>query len=268
MVAPAVAAAVVALAAQLEPAALLDRYRPVLRYHSRERWFAQPVAPGREAGSRVYGHVAREGDETWLQYWLYYAYNAQDRGVLRTGRHEGDWELVQLRLDASGRPELATLAQHTWAEGCAWDELEREGAAPVIYVANGSHANYSRAGTHDRPFPDPNDEADGSGRRERPPLRVIDDHRPSWTAWAGRWGGSRAGIVPGEQSSPRGPRFQDGDPWRRPASFHRARARPCGSEPPGRPWAMAAAGGLALVLAAAATVALRRRRERRGRASL
>ena len=37
---------------------------------------------------------------TWLQYWLYYSYQDQDRGIVRTGRHEGDWELVQYRVDA------------------------------------------------------------------------------------------------------------------------------------------------------------------------
>jgi hypothetical protein len=240
----------------------------VLRYDSRERYFAQPVAPPFDAprprgGSRIYGHLAREEGETWLQYWLFYAYNPQDRGVLHTGRHEGDWELVQLRIGEHGTPDLAMLTQHSWAEECGWDELEREGDAPVIYVANGSHANHRSAGISDRPFPDPNDEADGRGPRTRPPLEVIEDDRPAWVAWPGRWGGSRAGIVPGEQSSPRGPRFQDGDPWRRPASFHRERARTCGSGPPGRPWAVAVAGGLALLVAAGAARALRRRRRPR-----
>src|SRR5262249_23531663 len=40
----------------------------------------------------VYGRAvpARAGGE-WLQYWLYYAYQDQDRGIVRSGRHEGDW---------------------------------------------------------------------------------------------------------------------------------------------------------------------------------
>lgn len=232
---------------------------------------ASPGGAGRAAAGgggrrRIYGHVAREGRTTWLQYWLFYADNPQDRGVVRTGRHEGDWEFMQLRVDARGRPDLATLAQHHWAEGCAWSRLrhvEAGGrAVPVVFVAKGSHATYSRPGVHDRPFPDPNDEAGGRGRRMRPALERIYDGRPAWVAWPGRWGASRAGFVPGEQDSPRGPRFQEDERWSRPSTFHRRRAIPCGSQPPRRAWQTALTGALAL-LGACAAIALLRARSRR-----
>ena len=108
---------------------------------------------------RVYGRIARQGNRRWLQYWLFYADNPQDRSPLRTGRHEGDWELVQLRLGREAKPDRATLSQHSWAEGCPWRGLRHAGAerVPVIFVANGSHANYSRRGAYPRPFPDPTD---------------------------------------------------------------------------------------------------------------
>jgi hypothetical protein len=189
---------------------------------------------------RVYGHVARESGRTWLQYWTFYAYNPQDRGIFRTGQHEGDWELIQLRLGRDGVPDLATFTQHSWAEGCAFRELRREGPAdrewPVVFVANGSHAGYSRPGVYDRPFPDPNDEADGRGSRLRPPVVEIADHAPAWVRWPRRWGRSEAGWVPGEASSPVGPRFQDHGAWSRPATFHREQAVTCGSGPPRQPW--------------------------------
>ena len=35
---------------------------------------------------------------------------------------------------------------------------------PVVFPAHGSRASYFRAGTRDRMWPDPNDEADGRGR--------------------------------------------------------------------------------------------------------
>jgi hypothetical protein len=253
-----------------EADAPLDRYRPILRYSTQEAFFAQPVSlPPASAevrpGDRVYGHLAREGDETWLQYWLYYAYNPQDRSPLRTGRHEGDWELVQLRLGADGRPDLATLSQHSWAEGCAWPELElaRAGVVdvPVVYVANGSHANYSRPGDYDRPFPDPTDEADGRGREVRPALTPISDRAPAWVAYPGRWGESDAGFVPGESPSPFGPRFQASGAWEAPASYHDELARPCGSGAPGRPWQLPAA--VAVLGALLAVVWVSRSRGRR-----
>ena len=52
---------------------------------------------------RVYGHARRDAQgRLWLQYWLFYYYNDfQLAGpLLSGGKHEGDWELVQLRLDA------------------------------------------------------------------------------------------------------------------------------------------------------------------------
>jgi hypothetical protein len=214
-------------------------------------------APG--AGpALVYGRAARDhGGRRWLQYWLFFTENSQDRGVVRTGRHTGDWELLQLRPGRDGRPVEATFAQHTWAEGCGWRELERRGPAPVVYVANGSHALYPRAGRADRTFPDPNDEADGRGRRVRPPVEAIDARSPRWMAWPGRWGRDEGGWVPGEQASPRGPAFQT-ERWDDPGRFHAAEARPCGSGPPGRPWQTALTVVLAAALAAAALWAVRR----------
>ena len=249
-------------AAADRPTDALDRFRPILVYSEQEQYFAQPVSlPPRSAdvrhGDRVYGHIAREGGDAWLQYWLFYAYNPQDRSPLGTGHHEGDWELVQFRLGADGGPDLATLSQHSWAEGCDWAQLERRSGVPVLYVANGSHATYSRPGDYDRPFPDPTDEADGEGREVRPAVTPITDDDPAWVLYDGRWGGTEAGWVPGESPSPLGPRFQESGAWDSPSSFHDERARDCRSGAPGRPWQTPLA---ALFVALLVTLALIRYR--------
>jgi hypothetical protein len=221
---------------------------------------ARDARPGRP---RVYGRVVRDGRRRLrLQYWLFFTDNSQDRGILHTGRHTGDWELLQLRLGRARRPMEATFAQHSWAEGCAWGEIERKSGAPVVYVANGSHALYPRAGGADRPWPDPNDEADGRGRRARPPVERVSAGRPRWMAWPGRWGEDEAGWVPGEQSSPRGPAFQP-DRWNDPGRFHATEARACGGGPPGRPWQTVLTIILVLAVAAAALRAARRSYNRR-----
>ena len=215
----------------------------------------------------MYGHIAREGEYVWLQYWLFFAYNPQDRGIVRTGRHEGDWELAQFRLGAAGAVELATLSQHSWAEGCGWEELERrevrDRETAVLFVANGSHALYSRPGSHDRPFPDPDDEADGDGRVVRQPVTVVTDDSPAWVRYPGRWGETEAGWVPGESPSPRGPKFQDHGAWRAPSSFHTQEARACGTGAPGHWREPILAAGAALLVAAAVWLPLRRMRRRR-----
>jgi hypothetical protein len=224
------------------------------------------LVPAREPGPGrplVYGRAARDGEgRLWLQYWLFFTDNQQDRGIVGTGRHAGDWELLQLRLGRDRKPVEATFAQHTWAEGCSWEELEHERDAPVAYVANGSHALYPRAGRADRPWPDPNDEADGGGRRVRPSVERVGMDAPRWMAWPGRWGEAEAGWVPGEQSSPRGPAFQP-ERWDDPGRFHAAEARPCGEGPPGRPWQTVLTIALALALATAGLRAARRSYNRR-----
>jgi hypothetical protein len=158
---------------------------------------------------------------------------------------------MQIRLDARRRPVEATFAQHSWAEGCRWDRVESTGPSPIVYVANGSHALYPRPGVADRPFPDPNDEADGSGLAIRAPVIRIDERTPHWMGWPGRWGGARAGPFPGEESSPRGPAFQP-ERWDDPGRFRAEHARACGAGPPGRTWQTI----LTAALAASAVVAL------------
>jgi MYXO-CTERM domain-containing protein len=167
---------------------------------------------------------------------------------------------VHLRLGPGGEPEAATFAQHSDAETCAADRVEFDGAAPVVYVANGSHASYPRPGTVDRQWPDPNDEADGAGRRVRPPLERIDDAYPRWVASEEPWGTSEAAWFPGEQSSPPGPRFQADGRWADPAGFEAA-ARPCASAPPSRAWQTPAiiAVGAGALLGVAALIRRRRR---------
>ncbi len=249
--------------------ALLRRHAPVLVLDAREPGPPVAVEPflrgargarARVAPPRVYGHAVRDDGRLWLQYWFFYPDNPQDRGVVRSGRHEGDWEMLQVGLDANERPRAVTFAQHSWRQGCGWSEIGRDGAAPEAYVAHASHATYPRAGTHDRPWPDPNDEAPGDGRRVRPPVTVVSDERPRWVASRAPWGASRAAWwSPAEQSSPLGPRFQPDGRWRTPAAFD-AGARACAAGPPGYPWwAFAGAG----VLAALSIGAILRRRAHR-----
>lgn len=90
-------------------------------------------------------------------------------------------------------------------------------------------------------------------------VRITDDS-PSWVAYQGRWGDSEAGWVPGEQSSPLGPRLQDSGAWERPASFDREVGRECGSGAPGRWWLLPLASVLIGLAVGAALVFARRRR--------
>jgi hypothetical protein len=163
---------------------------------------------------RVYANVVREPNgPTWLQYWFFYYYN--DKNFFGVGLHEGDWEMMQIRLGTDGNPNAATYAQHRAGEAFNWSDLEQadspDGPVPVVYPGRGSHASFANPGTHwpMLPLPQP-DYADGKGPSIRPALEVISDDGPGWALWPGKWGSSEA--------SPTGP-AQKGQ-WHKPTAFH------------------------------------------------
>lgn len=181
--------------------------------------------------NQVYGAVRhdKEGD-LWLQYWFFYYYN--DKAFLYMGLHEGDWEMVQLRIGADGTPDVATYAQHQHGESAAFSEVETEdapeGPVPVVYSALGSHASYFRPGVYPQApiVPDHNDD---KGPRVRPQLNLIKNDDPSWMAWPGRWGSTKALFGPIGSNSPPGPRWHGA--WHDPLGFHKD-ARPAKDLPP------------------------------------
>src|SRR5687767_14894533 len=125
----------------------LAAHSPVVVEDSRERFPLASVAsapvrvPGldRDRRAAVYGRVApSEKGGAWLQYWLFFREQDQDRGIVRTGRHAGDWEMVQYRLDPSGRAVEAVYAQHAGAERCRWQTVRTRRGHPVVFASRGS----------------------------------------------------------------------------------------------------------------------------------
>ncbi len=151
----------------------------------------------------TYAHAIEANGRLWLQYWLWYFYNDYQLSFA-LGKHEGDWEMVQFRVDAqAGRPDLAVYAQHRYAEVRPWDKVETLSGPPVVYVARGSHASYFEAGFHQTEAW--YDLADGKRRMsKRPRLEILGTEDPAWTRWPGRWGDTlpRSAV---ESNSPTGP---------------------------------------------------------------
>jgi hypothetical protein len=178
----------------------------------------------RSYADRVYGRVVRDAGRIWLQYWLWYCYDQKQ--ILGLGSHEGDWEMVQVGLDADGRPEIVTCAHHETADARRWEDVERRrssaGEHPTIYVAPFSHASYFEPGSHF--YLGGVDNPDGQGAGVLPTVEPFGE----WVEWPGRWGGSpgilsrwTGGRLGGR--SPSSPAFQH-KRWRHPARWHR-RAR-------------------------------------------
>ena len=155
--------------------------------------------------NRVHGHARKDSQgRLWLQYWLFYYYNDyQLLGPLSGGNHEGDWELVQVRLDAAEQPQQIVYSQHKLAESKTWMVAPRIGNTPLVYVARGSHANYFGKGSHwtGNWF----DQADGKGPQITPALVVLEDRSPAWVLWPGSWGDTKPGILRLDSSSPVSP---------------------------------------------------------------
>jgi len=164
-----------------------------------------PIAYGRAVGLPGTGQV-------WLQYWLY----SYDNPHHLVGDHQGDWELIQLKVDsAEGRLLAATCFQHGDQDGREDDDLAGFLAADgrlTIAVARGSHASY-----FDYEYVHFGDEVQIDAPAERCEVIPIDEEA-RWLKWPGYWGKSRVMDHP---RSPRGPAMCRRE-WIEPEEQHQA----------------------------------------------
>jgi hypothetical protein len=178
-----------------------------------------------DLAERAYGRAAKDGEWLWLQYFFWEYYNPKH--LLGFGKHEGDWELIQVGLDHGRVPRVVTYAQHDGGAGRSWDEIEHYpepgGGHPVVYVAPFSHASYFEARTHWHPGGP--DSPDGKGPTYLPRVERFGP----WATWPGRWGNSSgvfAKLSGGKLGgrSPASPGAQKGR-WERPTEFHQQAER-------------------------------------------
>jgi hypothetical protein len=174
----------------------------------------------------VYAHVASEDGTLALQYWFFYVYNDFNN------KHEGDWELIQLDFDAPTvaaalrtRPTEVGYSQHAGAERAEWGDakLELVGRThPVVYPAEGSHANYfsgtlylGRSAAQGVGCDDTNE----PWRQVEPAVAVIPQAAPAaraafpWLGYHGRWGEQRSGFY----DAPTGPNTKE--EWTEPLTW-------------------------------------------------
>ena len=175
-------------------------------------------------GYHAYVHVYSSGAAQVVQYWLFYAYN---NGPLND--HQGDIEVIEIFLDSSGNPERALYSQHGAGENAAWGDVEKVDTHPVVYVAEGSHANYFRS--WQGRFMIENDVVGGDGLTIQPSslnLELLGEPSPgihnasqNWLDFQGRWGfwGNDTDVALG-RAGPVGPVFnQNGERWSDPQSY-------------------------------------------------
>jgi hypothetical protein len=138
-------------------------------------------------GGTCYGRVVPTDDgDLFLQYWLFYPDNPC---VLPPGRHDGDWEMVQLRVRQAGggfESTHATVAGHGKPRT---QEFRSDGGGVDVFVAVDSHAAYFKSGAHpELPLSDICDPDEDDGGVVPAVTLFPTDLDPDWTLWSGRWG--------------------------------------------------------------------------------
>lgn len=180
-----------------------DRIGDALRLQADERYADR-------AHCRV---VEDRGGRAWLQYWLWFYCRADFADF---GGGEGDWKLLQLRLNQDrSRPDLVVLQQRRSFGQTRWAGLDLSGSAtgeqnPRVYVSPFSHGLYPSPiqERHGALY----DGTDGKGPQVLPKLEAMG----SWAAWPGHWGRSGPGPVRFlRRESPRSPGRQPA--WSDPA---------------------------------------------------
>lgn len=224
--------------------AVVEQFAPEVRLHPEERYFPssvswylqrtslrdapavgasflhipddanrQHVRAGDLDNARTYVHARPRGEDGLdIQYWFFFPYNGPLIGGPAGGAHEGDWEHITVRLDASWRRiQKVFFAAHD-AEG-RWHEPKdlqfSHETHPVVYSARYGHASYPTAGLQSRGMLPADRTADGGAIWQTwLSFKIIagpDGLRSdlAWLDFAGRWG--RPGTF---FSGPHGPSFQ------------------------------------------------------------
>ena len=152
----------------------------------------------------VYAHVAGDPGhpgQLALQYWLFYTYNDWNN------LHEGDWEMIQILFEATDAGEALTeepiavgYSQHEGAELAEWGDEKLElvdGRRPVVYPAEGSHANFFTPALHVGSSAEQGvgcDDTRGPHTALDPAVITIPNDPAAaqaaypWIAFEGRWG--------------------------------------------------------------------------------
>ncbi|HEX6034591.1 MAG TPA: hypothetical protein VFY83_09170 [Anaerolineales bacterium] len=137
------------------PGVIMDMLSNATETIARKSFFQYAEVLEKEPDPVYYGRVTRwqdvEGNH-WhsLQYHFFYAFNDWRLAANGINHHEGDWEMVAVYLK-NDQPYSLLLSQHGTGAMELWQDVRcvkekdgRETTHPLIYVALGSHANYSK----------------------------------------------------------------------------------------------------------------------------
>jgi hypothetical protein len=137
------------------PGLMMDILSQATEKIAREAYFEYAKILEKDSQPVYYGRAVREVDResnhwTILQYHFFYAFNDWRLAANGVNHHEGDWEMVAVYLK-NDEPYAVLFSQHGAGNLEKWETIrvavDKQGNAtthPLVYVALGSHANYSR----------------------------------------------------------------------------------------------------------------------------
>jgi hypothetical protein len=137
------------------PGMIMDMLSRATEKVAREAYFQYADILEKDPQPVYYGRVLHETDgdaNNWtiLQYHFFYAFNDWRLAANGMNHHEGDWELVAVYLK-NDSPYAMLLSQHGAGNIEKWettlkvrDKSDQDTTHPIVYVALGSHANYSQ----------------------------------------------------------------------------------------------------------------------------
>lgn len=99
--------------------------------------------------ARTYYHY--DPDTNSITYFYFYPNNDGPQGGAGVGdiqNHEGDWERVTVQLDGNFQPQTVYYSAHKGSDSMAWRDVVKENGRPVVFVAQGSHANFFHPGSN------------------------------------------------------------------------------------------------------------------------
>ena len=155
----------------------------------------------------VYGEVVRTPERIHLRYWLFFFYARET--LLGSSRHQGNWQLVEVTLDAASLYPSAVTSTHTAKNERAdpmldvsWRRCQPRCAPacrhPVIHVALFTHHCHFEPGMRGSFIPFATDSTDGGADVGLPRVLPLG----AWKDWPGRWGASRnSPSFPGRRSA-------------------------------------------------------------------
>jgi hypothetical protein len=137
------------------PGMIMEMLSQATEKIARESYFEYAKILEKSPQPVYYGRVLYETDNvsnrwTILQYHFFYAFNDWRLAANGMNHHEADWELIAVYLK-NDTPYAVLFSQHgagnieKWEAVClAVDRQGNKTTHPIVYVALGSHANYSR----------------------------------------------------------------------------------------------------------------------------